>query len=878
MQHQCPTRQHAAIALVGLVLTAGSAVARGGVSQPADQMPAARPSAASAARVDAYADWSSDRHAAAEVARFAMLDLRTRATPEPADYRIAIRLLEIAETLSPGDPQLPRKRVAAAWAAGDDEALLDATRRVVQLDPADTVAQLRLITARIAAMQTAEERLTAYDRFLGPQGARLDASIRSRLALDAALLLRERADEAGFVARLKDAVALDGTNKDAALLAYTYYADKVNSARGRVELLANLLYADPLDAKTIYSLSDELAHGGAYVAARRFFNLATDLEGANGVRPDVRQVVASIVLDWRADGAQGALEFMNRQIATERAEATRASRSDFLTGSSVVDPSDVRLALPFEEVRLAAAIALKDDAAVRLSMNDYAKTVRQQSSILLDPTRRGDMDANEAQTTANIIEASLHVWRLFSGIDADKAAAEAPDFLTKLDPNDPSRVAIEAWLALRAGDHVRSVAILDASPDAVEWGDIARAEIARQAGDTALAGRLYRRVGITSPLLPLGALATERAKELGAWSVTGEAAPLEAYAKTIPAWIDQMFRQPRNFQSLRVSLEASPDQLRQTQAADLVPVRVALRNMAPIPLGLGPDRAMSSRIFFGPRLDLGVVTLTNSGLGEVVDLDQRLRLMPGETLETVVHPEIGFGGWAIQTNSAAPSRLRWNLLQGFQADATGPRRAGPGSVETSSDTIVRASSEEARISATELAQRIALAPEGRELARVLTGVKSQLVAIGVEQALQTQATILVDALAARFESLSPTFRLYIAATLPVAVTSPRVAALDQLFLSDPDPRVRTIGLIRLPPDATDAAIGAAEADKDTGLAGVAVALRARLSAGGDTYASVGAPTITLARPTPVPVPSPSSTSPPPAAPPMPAPAVSPGKP
>ena len=54
------------------------------------------------------------------------------------------------------------------------------------LDPSDTVAQLRLISARIGQFQTAEERLAAYERFTGPEGKGLDPAIRSRLALDAA--------------------------------------------------------------------------------------------------------------------------------------------------------------------------------------------------------------------------------------------------------------------------------------------------------------------------------------------------------------------------------------------------------------------------------------------------------------------------------------------------------------------------------------------------------------------------------------------------------------------------------------------------------------------------------------------------------------------
>ncbi|MFA6046945.1 MAG: hypothetical protein WC718_18325, partial [Phycisphaerales bacterium] len=143
-----------------------------------------------------------------EVARLAILDLRSLNSPGPGDFAIAAGLLSIAQDLAPNDADIVRRRAEAAYNAGDNAVVDECTKRIVELDPADTVAQLRYITSRIGAYQTAEDRLAAYDALVGPKGAALDESIRSRLALDAALLARERGDTAGFIDRLKKAISL----------------------------------------------------------------------------------------------------------------------------------------------------------------------------------------------------------------------------------------------------------------------------------------------------------------------------------------------------------------------------------------------------------------------------------------------------------------------------------------------------------------------------------------------------------------------------------------------------------------------------------------------------------------------------------------------
>src|SRR5690606_22072900 len=121
-----------------------------------------------------------------------------------------------------------RRLLLEAWyAAGDEAKVIEVTREIIRLDPSDTVAQLRLISDRISRYQSVEERQTAFDRLLGESGGAIDPSVRSRLALDDALLARELGDEQRFVERLSMATQLDSSNKPAAVLAATYALERL---------------------------------------------------------------------------------------------------------------------------------------------------------------------------------------------------------------------------------------------------------------------------------------------------------------------------------------------------------------------------------------------------------------------------------------------------------------------------------------------------------------------------------------------------------------------------------------------------------------------------------------------------------------------------
>ncbi|MEC9374668.1 MAG: hypothetical protein VYC34_12525 [Planctomycetota bacterium] len=253
------------LALLTLLLSA----VLGSIAAPLAAAQDAEAPASAAATEQADADLVR-RVVADRLARLSIMFIRQLNDPTPEEYRIAALVLEEALTLAPGDEDLVRRLIEAWHAQGEHEKVLEYTRQLLKINPNDTLAQLRLISARIRGMQTAELRMTAYERMLSDDGAGLDASVRSRLALDGALLAREMGNEDRFLDWLALALELDMTNKEAAVLTANYTLERVRDPLTRVEILTNVILSDPLDPSTHLNLARELMSNGAYAAADRF--------------------------------------------------------------------------------------------------------------------------------------------------------------------------------------------------------------------------------------------------------------------------------------------------------------------------------------------------------------------------------------------------------------------------------------------------------------------------------------------------------------------------------------------------------------------------------------------------------------------------------
>lgn len=802
--------------------------------------------AASAGSPQSPAAQRLDAMLADVVARVAMLDLRVNPSPQPGDFKIAMMLLRGAEKLAPNDVDLVRRRIEAASNAGDEEGVMEGTRRLLKLDPSDTVAVLRLIsTEKIGSFQTAEDRLAAYDRYTGDSASALDPSVRSRLALDAALLCQERGDVRGFLDRLKLAATLDSANKDAALLIYNWVGAATEDPRVRAEALSNLLYADPLDPNVHIRLAREFAKGGAYKSASRFHLNARVIIQAGLPNPPFQLVVEMAVLEWMTQGPGPVYNRLRDSLAARRAEAAKLIKEreeQLLDTSTMSKPEEEFLRMDLEPLRLCTAIALHDVDSAKATLSDLEKAIEKNFKYAKDPLRRPrELSEDTAVRDAQAQLYTLELWRVAVGMDLEKVDRDLEEARKGMDADDSNVLAFEALYAARHGKPDDALAKVVDPPLVTEWTEFARAVALETKGSRSEALAAYRSCTRHAPISALGAFATVRAAVLGGQEGNAKAdkegldktAELEKFGGTIPAWVDEMITNPASYQlfNLEVSNPTAPVQ-------EGLKATLTLQNVSRIPLGLGAGRTLNSRVLFAPAAMVRGVSLRDFVAPEVIDLERRLRLKPGESVVVDVKLELGKTGWVIQAFSGVPVQMRWRAIQGFQVKEDGTRAPGPGCLEALSSAIVRMALTESRLSYDELIKRVESAIEP-DMPTLVMGVRSVLVVGPKGISEDEKRTALIAGLAARYAKLSPRLRSFVVAAMPSSIELPELEPLDAAIRQEKDAEVLPLAIVTRCAKAEDELVQAARSTGNVELSAFVDTHLSRLMGGGECYATKG---------------------------------------
>lgn len=765
-----------------------------------------------------------------------LTDLRRLEEARPEDFALATLMLRDASNIVPEDAQVLRRWIEAAAGAGDDRGVNEATRRLVKIDPKDTVAQLRLITDRMSSLQSAPARLEAYERLL-TAGGNLDVTVRSRLALDAALLARDMGDEETFVAMLKEATKLDSTNKDAAFLAYAYFSQRVEDEKGRLELLANLLMADPLDASVHVQIRDLLATQGAWEASERFHQVARRILEARG-EADIQTRTQDIAMGIARGRAAKALVEVQEDLRTAR-EQQRAAFDNAKENAAEVNilaPEDVRLGVPLEEARIAAAHIAGDVEVIAAGIADLAKTTQLQLQVLQDPTRRPEgMDEAQAQERSIAGVYRLIMWRLLTDTDADFAKKIAKDIQEQMAGDDARRTILDAWIAAKSGESDRALELIGPvllTEDADEWAFLARAITLEAKGDAKGAAARLRELTALSPISPLGAWAWAKAMQLEPQGMSPLAIDLANYTRTIPRWVDLMVANPDSFQRLSLLQPADAGVMDQTT------LTLSLRNLSPVPLSLGADKTMNSRILVGPRIETPRGMPTRIAEAEVVELNQRMRLNPNEELRVSFFPGETAIGWVVDTASDFSTRLRYRALQGFEVDEEGVRRAGAGCADANSPVVQIAPMDEARLEPEALAQRILEASDAR-IPALLVATRAMITRIGNDPDQRRELESVVEAWLGKYPTLPPALRVLALNELPTRPEFEPMAFMDALFFQDPDPLVQRWNLFARVARADDPTLAKLLESADPLVKQVAAAQKERIDLGLRTYSNGG---------------------------------------
>lgn len=810
---------------------------------------------------------------ARSIARIAMGDLRSTPGPRAEDYSVAATLLTMAHELVPKDGDMLRRAIEAAHGANDEARVLELTRALLSLDSeaGDTVAQLRLITATISRnCQNAEARLAVYENYLSGAGKdRIDESIRSHLALDAALLLKELGDTKGFVAKLTQAIQLDRTHKEAALLGATYFAEKFPNDRAKsLEWLVMVLLADPMDPNVQFAMARELASAGALKAARRFHTNAMNISDAAG-GADQDLVVERLVLLWYTEGPGAVVASINHDLLVEQDNAAREIRRRTeaqlpLTGAP--KPEDIRLTMPIAALAVLAAKTANDEAAATSALVGMVKTVGDSILKLNDAVKQGNLVEAEAMRRSNDLIFQLESVRLWAGLQIDEVKKELEPMLAAQAQFPETAAVMSGWLKLRTGDPAGAVAALEPVADQIALARIGLGLAKEALGDKQGAIAEFQRLLRDHPLEAAGAYSRGRLQALGVSDDLPTRTAMERIADGVPSWIDHAVLQPRNYVQLRA--EVLDHDL---EAIDADRIRITVQNLSDVPMAFGSDRTISSRMILAPRLEDGSL----NGLldrPEVIDIARRLRLKPRERVTVTVWPDPGQSGWLMEAMSDRSFRARWRVIQGFRIDPAGGFQPGPMGLATETDAIVRRPLPESSLTAADLAARLAGDPVD-SLPRLAMTLRAFLLHPAFEPAAPAKPAAgpgaapaaapqppakpaepgpaarvpdanelkpAVDALVARYRTLPQVQRAILVAMLPHARLAPAMAPFDQAVRNDADPLVQALVLVTRVTEPDDAVLTAAAQSPDERIRSLAHDLLPRLTRKDKSYAQAKA--------------------------------------
>lgn len=798
-----------------------------------------------------------DEYAAFGLSRIALLDLRMQGSPTEEDYRIAMLGLDLARTYAPNEPILLRRQIEAAWSAGLDDRALELTRELIKLDPADDVALLRVVAAGIENIQTVEERLGAYERLLRAES--VSAAVRSRLALDAALLARETGDERRFVDLLATATELDSTNKEAATLALAYYDLAGGGLVGRVEMLANLLLSDPVDPQVHAQISDFLARTGAFEQAIRFHDHQQALLVASGRPPAPVDALRRIQLRWLAFGPEGLADELELPVLQERARLARMlqmmrDRGEDTQGmqqpEDILPPPDAAL------LRMVLADAGGDPTAASRASEDLRGSTAERLRQMWLATQGDRNETRRVALLATQVRAETALAMVLSGVQLElvradiRQANEAMDraladeaMLGEIDPAviQPSREQLLLVVALMDTiDAIGTPEADDRLADLKRRMDQRTAPMASLAYVHALimhertldAVPLLRAIVREDPASTWGAWAHQELLELGFASPYPDADTITAAARSIPAWLDRMVEKPENYMEMSVEAVASSEHV-----TDITRLRLVLRNNSPIPLAVGPSAPINSRILLSPVLDADLDRLTPIAIPEVSSVDVRLRLMPRERLVVDVWAGGGLAGWFLEAAGQRTTRTRWRALQGFIYTRGASYQPGPMCLSAETGLLVRRPLPEMNFGGQRVITRL-LADDSAVVPTIATAIKSALIGPGIPPRDPEPFAPVMQAAGQRLSESPELVQVTMMVALPNAKIAPATEPFDRVAL---DNAVAPIGLaaalLTRASDPEDPAFNRALESEDARLQELASLLQARLRAGARSYAN-----------------------------------------
>ena len=706
--------------------------------------------------------------------------------------------------------------------------------------------------------------------------------MRSRLALDAALLARDNGDDRLYLEYLTLATTLDATNKQAAALYAGNLLQITTDPFERVDILANVILSDPLDPSAYENLALELLRYGAFAGALRAFQLSSVINQHLGRQLSEDRIFDFALCEWNVFGPDVAIKRLLR-VLQDTLMAQQARRQAIIDDGRDPGPEEPVLLPPrLQLLRLAIAASEESEVSARLReiiLDEYLQGNDLILSLLNDrlATRLGEIEDAEpdpdapppdpdADPDAEPVDVRLadirrriqeeklqRLWAQLSANNPDELAL-ADEFLTQLEanraaadagitpaPNQPPPLDAEVleryrgWLLVQQGEDAAAEALL---APLVERDHIARwamGVLKEEQGLTNEAAKHFAYLARDQPTTALGSTAYFRLRRILDKPIIRStiASQLDERTLAVGPWLEAFVRDSANFMAASVTVEPI-----KASVLDRIIINIAISNTSRWPLSVGLGSPIPKRMMLSPRVRRGGRDVSTNTRPLVTVLSQRLRLTPAEIVNVQVHPLREDFGRMLDNAAALRVDARWQLLQNFIAQEES-FRAAPMTISTQSDMLTRVPVEN-QVSVEALVERIPNS-RGADLVSDILLAASMISTRSTKQARndpqqEQERTMLASAIVARIPDMAEierTLTILRCAEIGMHFDPDQAAALHAAIAEETSPMVLLAALVGLAWTPDDPAIDRAQQAGTPEIARIATLLRESLELSGE---------------------------------------------
>ncbi|MDP6541182.1 MAG: hypothetical protein QGF07_00220 [Phycisphaerales bacterium] len=569
-------------------------------------------------------------------------------------------LVEIAAEVSPNDPDVWRAWIELGSLADRSSMRQRGTKELLRLSPNETPVQLSRFRDAIDTLNTAEERVSLYERLLSPETkSKLDTGVASRLAFDAAMLHRQLGDTHQFARWLAESVALDPTFSEGMALAAGFFGDESADAYRRVELLTSLMLSNMRDVTTQVSLAELLMSFGAYEAAGRIYELALDEKGQDTNSVSNQLLADMVMCHWAARDVETALSILSKR----QRETDDTFRNNIRKQQPRMTPLELaRLHAPLAPKLATVQAAIFADNSLVESKDAINAALESFSLISLLYQKEGEV-ANSRVAELSLQAAWVALW-LGDQVDKARELMNQANSFVSTSANDKNR--LEGWVALRLGELAIAedyFALVTPQDDATIAGV---ATLRLKQGREQEAAQLYLQLARDSAGTLIGVWSRNQLEKIlnQQVQVNADANALNTLIKEIPSSIDGYASDPRSLFVMHIKpLSTSVGPYEQ------ILIRIEITNKGVIPLAIAQMGPIQPLVLIEVQAEIAGVE-TSTLVPMIVPIDRMLVLKPRQRFEVVADLRKSSVGGVFNNWPLRGGMLRIRAMTNFTARET----------------------------------------------------------------------------------------------------------------------------------------------------------------------------------------------------------------